>query len=65
MTTKSSIGKIPIPKKILTLLDDDRIEKGAVKIGMKPSDLFKGVWDRNKKRLSANEIREQAWQKNK
>jgi len=41
------------------------VEKVDIQVGTKPSDLFKGVWGKSKKRPSANEVRNEAWQRNK
>jgi hypothetical protein len=65
MTSKAiNIGRIPIHKKN-SLLNDDRVEWGNAEIGTKPSDLFRGVWKKGDKKRSANEIREEAWGRNK
>ena len=65
MTSKSSIVELASLKRTETIFDDNRIEKGMVKVGTKPSDVFRGIWGKSKKRISANEVREQSWQKSK
>ncbi|HAK80367.1 hypothetical protein FHS57_003956 [Runella defluvii] len=66
MTTKAiSVNKLSTSRKTAKTIDDGTVEMGAIQESMKPSDLFRGVWRKNKKRLSANEVRNEAWQRNK
>lgn len=43
---------------------ESRFTEGIAPAGTKVSDLFRGVWAKDVKRLTADEIRKQAWQKN-
>ena len=45
-------------------IPDSRFTEGKAPEGKKISDLFRGVWAKNAKRLTADEIRKQAWQRN-
>jgi hypothetical protein len=66
MTTKSiSVSKLSTSKKIAKTMNGATVEKVDIHVGTKPSDLFKGVWGKSKKRPSANEVRNEAWQRNK
>jgi hypothetical protein len=41
-----------------------RFTEGEAPKGTKMSDLFRGVWEKDVKRLTADETRKQAWQRN-
>jgi hypothetical protein len=45
-------------------IPDSRFTEGEAPKGTKVSDLFRGVWAKDVKRLTADEIRKQAWQRN-
>ena len=45
-------------------IPDSRFTEGKAPKGKKMSDLFRGVWGKDVKRLTADEIRKQAWQRN-
>ncbi|MDZ7898531.1 MAG: hypothetical protein U5N85_10975 [Arcicella sp.] len=45
-------------------IPDSRFIEGEAPKGTKMSDLFRGVWAKDVKRLTADEIRKQAWQRN-
>ena len=45
-------------------IPDSRFTEGKVPEGKKMSDLFRGVWAKDVKRPTADEIRKQAWQRN-
>ena len=45
-------------------IPDSRFTEGEAPKGKKMSDLFRGVWAKDVKRLTADEIRKQAWQRN-
>lgn len=45
-------------------IPDSRFTEGEAPKGTKMSDLFRGVWAKDVKRLTADEIRKQAWQRN-
>ena len=44
-------------------IPDSRFTEGKAPEGKKMSDLFRGVWAKDVKRLTADEIRKQAWQR--
>lgn len=66
MTSKAiGVSKMPSSKKSTKTVDDNSIEKGVIQDNTKPSDLFRGVWRKSKKRPSVDDVRKQAWQRNK
>jgi hypothetical protein len=44
-------------------IPDSRFTEGEAPKDIKMSDLFRGVWAKEVKRLTADEIRKQAWQR--